>query len=66
MNSVAPFPIHEYGARPHQAAAHDRKRPVFAHDVDNETAGCVEHVRAGVPLTPKGRALLEEFARRVS
>lgn len=64
--SIMPFPIHEYGARPHQPTPQATDRRTYPRIVDNNVSAAVEHVRAGKPLTPKGRALLEEFARRVS
>ncbi len=63
--SIMPFPIHEYRARPHQATPL-YERVLLGTDVENPDGVVIEHVRGGKPLTPKGRALLEEFARRVS
>jgi len=65
MSAVIPFAIHKYNARPHQPTPmYERVR--LGTDVENPDGAVVEHVRDGKPLTPKGRALLEEFARRVS
>jgi hypothetical protein len=65
MSNVLPFPIHEYRARPHQVGQSDRVRAGFK-DVEYHDGAVIEHVRDGKPLTPKGRALLEDFSRRVS
>lgn len=65
MSNMLPFPIHSYRARPHQATPiYERVR--LGTDVENPDGAVVEHVRDGKALTPKGRALLEEFARRAS
>ena len=64
-----PFPIHEYGARPHQRAQSDGRLRVFnvkEVSVENQSGVTVEHVRDGVAITPKGRILLEEFKRSAS
>lgn len=66
MSNVVPFPIHEYGARPHQTTPQATDRRTYPRVVENEAGIVVEHVRDGKALTPKGRALLEEFARRIS
>lgn len=66
MNSATPFPIREYGARPHQSTPQATDRRVYPRVVDNNVSAAVEHVRDGKPLTAKGRVLLQEFARRVS
>lgn len=65
MTNLLPFPIREYRARPHQVGQGDRAR-IGVKDAENHDGAVVEHVRDGKPLTAKGRALLEEFARRVS
>jgi len=66
MSNVTPFPIHEYGARPHQTTPQATDRRVYPRVVENEAGVVVVHVKDKQALTPKGRALLEEFARRVS
>lgn len=65
MSTVIPFPIHSYSARPHRTAQGDRAR-VGVKDVENPEGIVVEHVRDGKALTPKGAALLREFARKPS
>lgn len=65
MNPVIPFPIREYCARPHQVGQGDRVR-VGVKDIGTIDGAVVEHVRDGKALTPKGAALLREFARRPS
>lgn len=65
MSNIAPFPIHEYQARPHRVAQGDRVR-VGIKDVENREGMVVEHVRGGKALTPKGAALLQAFERRAS
>ncbi len=66
MGDVLPFPIHEYGARPHQTTPQATDRRTYPRIVENEAGICVEHVRNGKALTTKGAALLREFARRAS
>jgi hypothetical protein len=67
MSAATPFPIHEYHGRPHQMTPHvGRPLSIVVRDVENEAGVCVEHVRAGKPLTPKGAALLREFGRKAS
>lgn len=66
MSAVTPFPIHSYAGRPHQPTPNtrDRRAKIVVGELENEAGICVEHVKAGKPLTPKGAALLREFERR--
>lgn len=65
MSAATPFPIHNYGARPHQPTpVYERVR--LGTDAEHHDGAVVEHVRGGVALTPKGATLLAEFARRAS
>lgn len=65
MSAATPFPIHKYGGRPHQPTpVYERVR--LGTDAENYDGAVVEHVRDGKALTPKGAALLAEFARRAS
>ncbi len=66
MTAALPFSIHSYSARPHQPTPQGTDRRVYPRVIENEAGLCVEHVRDGKALTPKGAALLREFERRAS
>ena len=62
MGDVMPFPIHEYGAKPHQSTPQVCDRRVsIGYDIENQAGECVEHVRDGKALTAKGALLLRRF-----
>lgn len=67
MTPVIPFRVSEFnGARPHQAAQHDRKGMPVGLGLNNYSGVGITHVRDGKALTPKGALLLQRFGAKVS
>lgn len=63
---MIPFPIREYGGRPHQAASYDKRGAPVPSDVVNKSSEGITHVRDGKALTPKGALLLKQAQERPS
>lgn len=66
MIPFQPISIREHSARPHQRASMPRVYGVKDIGIENLDGVTVEHVRGGVPLTPKGALLLRQYRERAS
>lgn len=66
MDNLIPFPIREYGGRPHQAAQYDKRGAPVPSDAAHFSGVCIEHVRDGKALTAKGALLLKRSQERPS